>query len=199
MLLATGKANIEHPPRAFVDIAIRNVAGSITFLTIGAPATFAAVEDQQLVRMASNDSAIGAFENYKTYLEQELKLKADGDFALGSDLFGKRMAYNEMVDIPPDRLLDIAYAQLHKDQAALSEAAASAHRSDRTDGRSLGAARGHIDGRSLHSSPRRGWSCDLPATLALARLAAENRRFQLFMPFVLLRIDCGSIHAYRDV
>jgi uncharacterized protein (DUF885 family) len=29
MLLATGKANIEHPPLAFVEIAIRNVAGSI--------------------------------------------------------------------------------------------------------------------------------------------------------------------------
>ena len=125
MLLATGKANIEHPPRAFVDIAIRNVAGSINFLKIGAPATFAAVEDQELKRefTASNDSAIAAFENYKTYLEQELKPKADGDFALGSDLFAKRMAYNEMVDTPPDRLLDIAYAQLHKDQAALSEAA----------------------------------------------------------------------------
>jgi uncharacterized protein (DUF885 family) len=125
MLLATGKANIEHPPRAFVDIAIRNVAGSIDFLKTGAPATFAAVEDQELKRefAASNDSAIAAFENYKTYLEQELKAKADGDFALGSDLFAKRMAYNEMVDIPPDRLLDIAYAQLHKDQAALSEAA----------------------------------------------------------------------------
>jgi uncharacterized protein (DUF885 family) len=125
MLLATGKANIEHPPRAFVDIAIRNVAGSINFLKIGAPATFAAVEDQELKRefTASNDSAIAAFENYKTYLEQELKPRADGDFALGSDLFAKRMAYNEMVDTPPDRLLDIAYAQLHKDQAALSEAA----------------------------------------------------------------------------
>jgi uncharacterized protein (DUF885 family) len=125
MLLATGKANIEHPPRAFVDIAIRNVAGSINFLKTGASAAFAAVEDQELKRefTASNDSAIAAFENYKTYLEQELKPEADGDFALGSDLFAKRMAYNEMVDIPPDRLLDIAYAQLHKDQGALSEAA----------------------------------------------------------------------------
>jgi uncharacterized protein (DUF885 family) len=125
MLLATGKANIEHPPRAFVDIAIRNVAGSINFLKTGAPAAFAAVDDQELKRefTASNDSAIAAFENYKTYLEQELKPKADGDFALGSDLFAKRMAYNEMVDIPPDKLLGIAYAQLHKDQGALAEAA----------------------------------------------------------------------------
>jgi uncharacterized protein (DUF885 family) len=124
ILLATGKANIEHPPRAFVDIAIRNVAGSINFLKIGAPATFAAVEDQELKRefTASNDSAVAAFEDYKTYLE-ELKSKADGDFALGSGLFAQRMAYDEMVDIPPDGLLAIAYAQLRKDQAALSEAA----------------------------------------------------------------------------
>jgi uncharacterized protein (DUF885 family) len=80
MLLARGKANIEHPPRAFVDIAIRNVAGSIDFLKTGAPAAFAAVEDQELKRdfTASNDSAIAAFENYRTYLEQELKPKASG-------------------------------------------------------------------------------------------------------------------------
>ena len=125
MLLATGKANIEHPPRAFVEIATRNVAGAIDFLKTGAPATFAALEDQELKRefTASNDSAIAAFDNYKTYLEQELKPTADGEFALGSDLFAKRMAYNEMVDIPAERLLEIAYAQLHKDQGALSEAA----------------------------------------------------------------------------
>ena len=55
------------------------------------------------------------------------------------------------------------------------------------------ARRGHIDGRSLRSSPRRGWSCDLPATLAPARHAAENRRFQLFVPIVLLQIDGGYI------
>jgi hypothetical protein len=44
------------------------------------------VENQELRRefTASNDSAIAAFENYKTYLKQELKPKADGDFALGS-------------------------------------------------------------------------------------------------------------------
>src|SRR5208282_6719066 len=95
------------------------------FLKTGAPVAFTAVEEQELKRefTTANDSAIAAFENYKAYLEQELKPKADGDFALGSDLFAKRIAYNEMVDIPPDRLLDMAYAQLHKDQAALSDAA----------------------------------------------------------------------------
>jgi uncharacterized protein (DUF885 family) len=125
VLLATGKVNVEHPPLAFVDIAIRNVAGSIDFLKAGAPAAFAPVKDQELKRefTVTNESAIAAFDNYKTYLEQELKFKADGDFALGSDLFAKRLTYYEMVDIPPNRLLDIAYAKLHTDQDALFEAA----------------------------------------------------------------------------
>ena len=83
------------------------------------------MEDQQLKHdfAAANDAAVAAFESYKTYLEQELKPKADGEFALGSELFAKRMDYYEMVDISPDRLLEIAYAQLHKDKGALSEAA----------------------------------------------------------------------------
>ena len=152
MLVATRKANIEHPPRAFVDIAIRNAAGSINFLKTGAPAAFAAVEDQALKRefAASNDSAVAAFEDYKTYLEQELKPKADGDFALGSDLFAKRMAYNEMIDIPPERLLDIAYAQLHKDRAALSEAARGG-----PAGRSNSTTRDRAEGDPRAASGRR--------------------------------------------
>jgi uncharacterized protein (DUF885 family) len=125
VILASGKTNIEHPPLAFVEIAIRNIAGSIGFLKTSVPVAFAAVEDETLKRdfTAANDAAIAAFENFKAYLEQDLKLKADGDFALGADLFAKRTAYYEMVDIPPDELLKLAYAQLRKDKLALSEAA----------------------------------------------------------------------------
>lgn len=124
-LLANGKLNVEHSPPAFVEIALRNVAGSINFLKTGAIAAFNPVKDEQLKQefVTANDAAIAAFEDFKTYLEQELKPKADGAFALGPDLFAQRLALNEMIDIPPDRLLDIAYAQLHKDQNALSETA----------------------------------------------------------------------------
>ncbi len=124
-LLAAGKANVEHPPLPFVEIALRNVAGSINFLRMHAPAAFASVQDAQLKRdfALANDAAVAAFEDYKAYLEQELKPKADGAFALGSDVFSKRIAYNEMIDVPPERLLDLAYAQLHKDKDALSRVA----------------------------------------------------------------------------
>jgi uncharacterized protein (DUF885 family) len=123
-LLAAGKANIKHPPRAFVEIAIRNIGGSINFYRSAAPIAFAPVDDPTLKRefATSNDSAIAAFEDYKSFLEAQLN-SADGEFALKSDLFVQRLADNEMVDVPVAKLRDVALHQLHEDQAALKAAA----------------------------------------------------------------------------
>jgi uncharacterized protein (DUF885 family) len=123
-VLAAGKANVEHPPRAFVEIAIRNIAGSISFYRDGAPRAFAPVQDPALKRdfAASNGAVIAAFEDYKAFLETQLS-KADGDFALKSDLFVERLTDNEMVDLPVSKLRDIALRQLRNDQAALKAAA----------------------------------------------------------------------------
>jgi uncharacterized protein (DUF885 family) len=127
-LLAAGKANMEHPPRAFVEIAIRNIAGSINFYRDAAPGAFAAVEDPELKRdfATSNAAVIAAFEDYKAFL-QELLSKADGDFALKSEVFVQRLTDNEMVALPVTKLRAIAWQQLRKDQAALK---AAAHRVD---------------------------------------------------------------------
>ena len=129
-VLAAGKANIEHPPRAFVEIAIRNIAGSINFYRDAAPSAFAAVEDPELKRdfATSNAATIAAFEDYKAFLETQLS-KADGDFALKSDLFVQRLTDNEMVALPVRKLRDIALRQLHRDQAALKAAAHEVHAS----------------------------------------------------------------------
>jgi len=123
-VLAAGKANIEHPPRAFVEIAIRNIAGSINFYRDGVPKAFATVEDIDLKRdfATSNAAAIAAFEDYKAFLETQLS-KADGDFALKSALFVERLTDNEMIALPIGKLRDIASRQLLRDQAALKAAA----------------------------------------------------------------------------
>ena len=123
-VLAAGKVNIEHPPRAFVEIALRGIAGSINFYRDGAPKAFAAVADPELQRdfATSNDAAIAALEDYKAFLETQLS-KADGDFALQSAVFVERLTDNEMIALPVSELHDIALRQLHKDQAALKVAA----------------------------------------------------------------------------
>ncbi len=121
-LLAAGKVNVQHAPRAFVEIASRNVTGAIDFIKARAPAAFASVEDDELKRgfVAANDAVLAALEDYKTYLEQQLKPRADGVFALGPELFAQRLAYDDMIDITPERLRDIAHTQLRKDRDALA-------------------------------------------------------------------------------
>jgi hypothetical protein len=124
-LLDAGKQNIAHPPRVFVEIALRNVAGSLVFFQTGVPAAFAGVADQALQHdfNAANGAVIQALQSYRSWMEQTLLPHADGEFALGAKLFAERLNDNEMVDLPPDRLLEIAEAQLHKDQAGLKAAA----------------------------------------------------------------------------
>jgi uncharacterized protein (DUF885 family) len=124
-VLAAGKANVEHPPAPYVEIALRNVKGSINFFRTATVEAFKDVKDAKLRKEfeASNAAAVAALEDYKTHIEKNLASQADGKFALGSDLFARRLALNEMVDTSPARLLEIAYAQLRKDQAALGEAA----------------------------------------------------------------------------
>lgn len=123
-VLAAGKANLQHPPRAFVEIALRNLQGSLNLYRTGAPAAFAGVADADLQRdfAASNAATIAAFEDYKSFLEGALS-QADGRFALGPDLFVQRLADNEMVDLPVPKLREIAYKRLHEDQAALKAVA----------------------------------------------------------------------------
>jgi len=123
-VLTAGKVNINHPPRAFVEIAIRNIDGSINFYRDAAPMAFAAVDDAKLQSdfATTNAAAIAAFEGYKSFLEAQLN-KADGDFALKPDAFVERLTDNEMVDVPVAKLRQIALRQLHKDQTALNAAA----------------------------------------------------------------------------
>jgi uncharacterized protein (DUF885 family) len=123
-LLTAGKANLQHPPKAFVEIALRNLGGSINFFK-NAPAAFAEVDDAGLKHdfAASNDTAVAALEDYRTFLQSALAT-ADGDFALGPKIFVERLTDNEMVDLPVPKLREVAYKRLHDDQAALKAAAA---------------------------------------------------------------------------
>ena len=73
---------------------------------------------------ASNAAAITAFRKYETFLKEKLLPTSNGDFRLGADNFRKKLLYDEMVDIPLDRLLEIGYADLRRNQQRVKEVAA---------------------------------------------------------------------------
>jgi hypothetical protein len=56
-------------------------------------------------------------------MKTDLLPRSNGDYKLGTDTFTKKLSYDEMVDLPLDHLLDIAYADLHKNQAEFARIA----------------------------------------------------------------------------
>ena len=71
----------------------------------------------------TNAAVIAALKSYGAWMKTDLLPRSNGDFRLGADTFRKKLAYDEMVDIPLDRLLQIAFDDLHKNQAEFARVA----------------------------------------------------------------------------
>ena len=71
----------------------------------------------------SNAAVIAALQDYEKWMKSDLLPSSNGDFRIGADVFSKKLLYDEMVDTPLDRLLEIGYADLHKNQAEFERVA----------------------------------------------------------------------------
>ncbi len=117
------RKNLKNPPRIFTEIALEQIGDDISFFQNDVPAAFlsgpqAATDPTAKADFPkSNAAVIQSLKDYATWLKSDLLPRSNGDFRLGPDTFRKKLLYDEMVDIPLDRLLDIAFADLHKNQA----------------------------------------------------------------------------------
>ena len=129
-MLATAKTLIDKPPRVYVDVALENIDGAIGFFEASVPAAFKPVADAELQKQLAdaNGKALAALKDYREWLKS-IQPSANGSFALGAENYRRKLAYEEMVDLPIDQVLAIGEAQLNKDQAAF---VATAHKIDPT-------------------------------------------------------------------
>ncbi len=125
-VLEAARVNLKNPPRVFTEVALQQLPGTIEFFQKDVPSAFSAVHDPKLLQefRASNDGAIRALQAYQQFLQTDLLPLSRGDFRLGSANFGKKLLYDEMVDIPLDRLREIGYADLRRNQQELKRVAA---------------------------------------------------------------------------
>jgi len=130
-VLAEARANLKNPPRIFTEVAIEQMPGNISFFANDVPLAFKAVTDPKLLAdfHAANNAVIASLKDYEQWLKNDLLPRSQGDFRLGASTYAKKLAYEEMVDIPLDRLLAIGYDDLRANQKRFAETAA---RIDRT-------------------------------------------------------------------
>jgi uncharacterized protein (DUF885 family) len=121
------KANIVNPPKEFTDLAIRMGEGSIDFYkdSVHVWAKEAAGKDEALFKEfdAANNATVKAFEEVVDWMKKDLLPRSKGTYALGSDVFMKQLRYEELLDIPLDKLLAIGEANLQRDQQAFIDVA----------------------------------------------------------------------------
>ena len=112
-------------PKPYVELAIQIAKGSANFLKKDLVAAVGNLKDEQL-RVAfheANRKAANALNDYAAWLEREKLPKASLDFALGEEKFRRFLAQTELVDLPPQKILEIGMAQLKAEQEAFAEAA----------------------------------------------------------------------------
>jgi uncharacterized protein (DUF885 family) len=125
-ILIAARTNLnEVLPKPYVELAIQIAKGSSDFLKKNLVAAVAGLKDEQ-IRVAFQDAnrrAANALTDYAAWLEREKLPKASPDFALGAEKFGRFLAQTELVDLPPDKILQIGMEQLKAEQNAFADAA----------------------------------------------------------------------------
>ncbi len=123
---AAARQNLSNVPKIYVEIALEQIPGIVSFFQNDVPEAFKTVTDKKLMAdfQASNAKVISELQSYQDYLKNTVLPHADGNFAIGAENYRQKLLYEEMVDIPLDRLLQIGYDDLHKNQAELKRVSA---------------------------------------------------------------------------
>jgi uncharacterized protein (DUF885 family) len=124
-VFAAARENLKNPPRIYTEIALEQLPGIVDFFQHDVPEAFKAAKDPAAVAefQKTNAAVIAALEDYEKWLKTDLLPRSKGDFRIGADTFSKKLLYDEMVDVPLDRLLQIGIADLHKNQAEFTRVA----------------------------------------------------------------------------
>jgi uncharacterized protein (DUF885 family) len=128
-VLLEARKNLKNPPKIYTEIALEQIDGEISFFQTDVPSAFlsgpdAATDDEAKAAFAKTNAAvIEALKSYGVWLKSDLLPRSNGDYKLGAATFAKKLSYDEMVDIPLDRLLQIAFDDLHKNQAEFARIA----------------------------------------------------------------------------
>jgi len=124
-LLANARVNLQNPPRIFTEIAIEQLPGIIRFFERDVPSAFTDVHDEALKKefTQTNNAVISALNDHLSWLKTDLLARSNGDFRIGAETFAKKLQYDEMVDLPLDRLLAIGYEDMRRNQQQFSRIA----------------------------------------------------------------------------
>jgi uncharacterized protein (DUF885 family) len=125
-IIIAAKTNLEAVlPKPHVELAIQIAKGSADFLKKNLVTAVADLKDERIRAEfeESNRKAATALADYAAWLEREKLPKASADFDLGQEKYRRFLSETELVDLAPEKILEIGLAKLKEEQDAFATAA----------------------------------------------------------------------------
>jgi len=125
-ILIAGKTNLESVlPKPHIELAIQIARGSADFLRKDMVAAADAVKDQEVRGnfLDANRKAANALSDFATWLEKEKLPRSTSTFSLGAARYQRWLTETELVDLPPEKILEIGLAKLEEEQQVFADAA----------------------------------------------------------------------------
>jgi uncharacterized protein (DUF885 family) len=122
-VVAAAKANLKNPPRVHTQTAIQQNQGTLNLVRTQLEPLVKAAPALETEFRAAQSTALAALEDYQRWLETDLLPRAQGDFRLGPEKFGRKLRLALDSDLAPEEILRRAEADLKTTQAAMQKVA----------------------------------------------------------------------------
>ncbi|MDQ6914017.1 MAG: DUF885 domain-containing protein [Verrucomicrobiota bacterium] len=111
-------------PKPYVELAIEIARGGADFLKKDLVDALKDVKDPKLnaAFAIANRKAFMALSEYASWLEKDRLPNAGAPWAIGEEKYRRMLAEQELVDLPPAKLLEIGLAELKREQQAFADA-----------------------------------------------------------------------------
>ncbi len=125
-LLDAARQNVTEAPGLFVKVGIESFEGVLGFVEQDLPRAFRDLEDMHLLGVLADTSmdASDALREHVAHLRDAVAPKSRASFRLGRARFEQKLRLEEGLDLPAERLLEVARRELHATQDEFARVAA---------------------------------------------------------------------------
>ena len=120
-LYESAKKNIKNPPKVYVQIALASLKGSGGLLNDMIPKLAEKYPSVKEDITTGLEKTIKATDDYIKFLEEEILPNANGEFAIGRELFDEMLKESDFLDYNSDDLWEIGQRELVKCENELKE------------------------------------------------------------------------------
>ena len=125
-LLEAARQNVTDPPGLFAKVGIESFEGVLTFVERELPRAFRDLEDMHLLGDLADASvvAVDAVRGYLDHLRETVAPRTRASFRLGRERFAEKLRLEEGIEVPVERLLQIAEKELEATREEFDRVAA---------------------------------------------------------------------------